>query len=84
MEKRELRLHINFSTQLGRGHRLYQWLGVKGRDLGRVGGMFVTYLGAGLSLSPEPMQLPFLVLVWARLAVVMAVVSCQGAGGRVI
>ena len=50
-------------------------LEVKGKDLERMGGIFMTYLRAGCGLDLEQVQLSFPVLVWAFPVSVMAIAT---------
>ena len=52
MEKRKPRLQINFSTQFQGRHYVYKRVEVEGRELERVGGIFMTYPRTGLWFGP--------------------------------
>ena len=66
---------VNFSTQAGWRKQIHKRLEVKGKDLERMGGIFMTYLRTGCGLDLEQVQLSFPVLVWAFPVSVMAIVT---------
>ena len=48
IEKWEPSSQINFSTQFWQRYKIYRRVKVKWRELGRVGGIFMTYLRTGV------------------------------------
>ena len=66
---------VNFSTQAGWRKQIHKRAEVKGKDLERLGGIFMTYLRTGCGLDLEQMQLSFPVLVWAFPVSVVAIVT---------
>ena len=85
IEKQELSLQINFSTQSGRRHHLYRRVTVKGSVLEREGGIFITYpriqvwFGSGTGATPFQSLLGlFWLSLWQQsAAMVLVAVSCS-------